>query len=175
MLSFHVKFVQTRQADGQTDNGKTICPPDLSIRGHKKFVQTFKQALKAAKNDPGTVQSKLSKFLLQYGNAEHSTTKEPQSKLFIGRVLSTRLDKVKPCLKTRVENEQGKMAGPTCDRQFEIGSMSFYQDLTVAEKTSTPFKDRNMVRHSSTCIYVNQKFYIGYSVEHHKFNHSYCL
>ena len=34
MLSFHVKFVQT---DGQTDNGKTIYPPDLLIRGHKKI------------------------------------------------------------------------------------------------------------------------------------------
>ena len=22
--------------DGQTDNGKTICPPDISLRGHKK-------------------------------------------------------------------------------------------------------------------------------------------
>ena len=31
MLSFHVKFVQK---EGQTDNGKTICP-HLSIQGHK--------------------------------------------------------------------------------------------------------------------------------------------
>ena len=43
MLSFHVKFVQTDrrtdgQIDGQTDNGKTICPPDLSIRGHKNSM-----------------------------------------------------------------------------------------------------------------------------------------
>ena len=37
MLSFHVKFVQTDgQTDEQTDNGKIICPPNLSIRGHKK-------------------------------------------------------------------------------------------------------------------------------------------
>ena len=37
MLSFHVKFVQT---EGQTDNGKKICPPPLphlSIRGYKLF------------------------------------------------------------------------------------------------------------------------------------------
>ena len=27
MLSFHAKFVQTdRQMDGETDNGKTLCP-----------------------------------------------------------------------------------------------------------------------------------------------------
>ena len=33
MLSFHIKFVQT---DRQTDNGQTICSPNLSKRGHKK-------------------------------------------------------------------------------------------------------------------------------------------
>ena len=32
MLSFHVKFVQTdRQKDGQTDNGKTICPRSFDM------------------------------------------------------------------------------------------------------------------------------------------------
>ena len=41
MLSFHVKFVQTdRRMDGQTDNGKTICP-DLLIWEHKKVFKIF--------------------------------------------------------------------------------------------------------------------------------------
>ena len=35
MLSFHVKFVPTdRQTDGQTDNGKTLCPRSFDA-GHK--------------------------------------------------------------------------------------------------------------------------------------------
>ena len=34
MLSFHVNFVQTdRQTDGQTDNGKTICPQSFDAVG----------------------------------------------------------------------------------------------------------------------------------------------
>ena len=36
MLSFHIKFVQTdRWMDGQTNNGKTICPPIFRYRGIK--------------------------------------------------------------------------------------------------------------------------------------------
>ena len=40
MLSFHVKFVQTRQTDGQTDrqtdNGKTICPRSFDTGAYQK-------------------------------------------------------------------------------------------------------------------------------------------
>ena len=44
MLSFQVKFVQTdRRTDGQTDNGKTICPPNLSIWGHKKAYKNIEE------------------------------------------------------------------------------------------------------------------------------------
>ena len=32
MSSFHVKFVQT---DGQTDNGKTVCPRSFDMGGIK--------------------------------------------------------------------------------------------------------------------------------------------
>ena len=40
MLNFQVKFVQTdRWTDGQTDNGKTICP-DLSMLEHKNMDTT---------------------------------------------------------------------------------------------------------------------------------------
>ena len=36
MLSFHVKFMQTdSQTDGQTDTGKTICPPIFRYGGIK--------------------------------------------------------------------------------------------------------------------------------------------
>ena len=39
----------------------------------ERFVQSFKQAMKAAKPDSGTVQSKLSKLLKMYRNSVHST------------------------------------------------------------------------------------------------------
>ena len=48
MLSFYVKFVQAdrqtdRQTDGLTDRWTTVQQhaPDLSIRGHKKYLICF--------------------------------------------------------------------------------------------------------------------------------------
>ena len=53
MLSFHVKFVQTDRrtdgwTDGQTDNGKTICPPPPIFRygGIKMTKILIKKRLK---------------------------------------------------------------------------------------------------------------------------------
>ena len=57
----------------------------------ERFVQTFKLAMKAAKNDSGTVQTKLSKFLIAYRNKPHSTANECPATLFLGRKLTTRL------------------------------------------------------------------------------------
>ncbi|XP_052771110.1 uncharacterized protein K02A2.6-like [Mya arenaria] len=94
----------------------------------EKFVQTLKQALKAAKHDQGTIAIKVSKFLLQYRNAEHATTKESPAKLFLGRSLVTRLDKIKPNLQKRVESEQAKMVRSVNDRQFDIGQSVAVRD-----------------------------------------------
>ena len=94
----------------------------------ERFVQTFKQALKAAKRDSGTIQTKLSKFLLQYRNTAHSTTKECPSVLFMGRSLSTRLDRLKPKLVQTVEEQQAKMVRATRDRSFEIGQSVSIRD-----------------------------------------------
>lgn len=70
----------------------------------ERFVQTLKQALKSAKKDHGTIETKVSRFLLQYRNSEHSTTKETHARLFLGRNTCTRLDKVKPNLREGVQN-----------------------------------------------------------------------
>lgn len=87
----------------------------------ERFVQTLKQALKSAKKDQGTIETKISRFLLQYRNSEHSTTKETPARLFLGRNTCTRLDKVKPSLRDRVQKEQSKMVRSERDRQFDIG------------------------------------------------------
>jgi hypothetical protein len=72
-------------------------------------VQTFKQALKASKNVSGTLQTKLSRFLMQYRNSEHSTTKKTPVKLMFGRTFITRFDKFRPSLQNRVDKMQSKM------------------------------------------------------------------
>ena len=94
----------------------------------ERFVQTMKQALKSSKSDSGTVQTKLSRFLIQYRNAQHSTTKECPSVLLMGRKLTTKLDKAKPNLNQTVEKSQEKMVRSTRDRQCEIGQNVMIRD-----------------------------------------------
>ena len=94
----------------------------------ERFVQTFKLALKAAKHDPGTIQTKLSKFLIKYRNSPHSTTKECPSTLFLGRKLTTRLDLMKSNLSETVSKSQQKMVRSTRDRQFELGESVSVKD-----------------------------------------------
>ena len=56
MLSFHVKFVQTDRrtngrTDGQTDNGKTICPRSFDTGAQKKTVFTKGQSKLSMQSD----------------------------------------------------------------------------------------------------------------------------
>ena len=51
----------------------------------ERFVQTFKQAMKAAKGDLGAVKLHIAKFLLAYRNATHATTGESPAMLLLGR------------------------------------------------------------------------------------------
>ena len=69
----------------------------------ERFVQTFKHALKAAKNDPGSLNQKLARFMLAYRNA---TTGVSPAELFLKRALRTRLDLLRPSLRSRVESKQ---------------------------------------------------------------------
>lgn len=94
----------------------------------ERFVQTFKLAMKAAENNQGTIQTKLSKFLIVYRNTPHSTTKECPSTLFLGRKLATRLDPIKPNLSETVSKSQKKMVRSTRDRRYELGESVSVKD-----------------------------------------------
>ena len=72
----------------------------------ERFVQSMKHAMKSMGNDHGTVQDKLSRFLLAYRNAPHALTNETPATLFLGRQLRTRLDVLKPDLESSVRNKQ---------------------------------------------------------------------
>jgi hypothetical protein len=89
----------------------------------ERFVQTFKQGLRAVKDDPGTVQQKLSRFLMAYRNTPHSTTGEVPSVLFMGRRLRTRLDALKPDVRRHVVHKQMDTveAKGGVPRQFQVG------------------------------------------------------
>lgn len=75
----------------------------------ERFVQTFKSAIKSAKYDEGSLQKKLSNFLIAYRNTPQSATKENPAQLFVGRKLTIKLDRTKPSLTRTVEKSQEKM------------------------------------------------------------------
>ena len=104
----------------------------------ERFVQSFKQATKAAKNDSGTVQSKLSKFLIMYRNTLHSSTGECPATLFLGRKLTTRLDLIKPNLSETVAKSQSKMVRSTVDRDYEVGQTVAVKDYRENETKWIP-------------------------------------
>ena len=66
----------------------------------ERFVQTFKNSLKASKNEEGSLNTKLSRFLLMYRNMPNSTTGVSPAELFIKRPFRTRLDLLRPSLQS---------------------------------------------------------------------------
>ena len=71
----------------------------------ERFIQTFKQSLTSMKEEPGSTQIKLSKYLMKYRNTPPSTTGETPATLFMGRNLRTRLDLIKPDIRKFDRNQ----------------------------------------------------------------------
>ena len=69
----------------------------------ERFVQTFKQALRAALTKKKTISRKLTNFLLAYRATPHALNGEAPAVLLMRRNLTTRLDILKPNIRKRVE------------------------------------------------------------------------
>ena len=75
-----------------------------------RFVQTFKQSLRAKKWEASSVERKLASLLMGYIKAPHATTNETPAKLFYGKNLRTRLDALKPDLRRDMAAKQMSQA-----------------------------------------------------------------
>lgn len=97
----------------------------------ERFVRTFKNALRAKKDQNISMNRKLCEFLLTYRTTPHSSTRRTPAEM-MGRPLRTRLDVVRPNLAQRLErsSKQGK---PT--RHIEVGELVLVKDYR-ARKTS---------------------------------------
>ena len=97
----------------------------------ERFVQVFKNAMKSAKPDHGSLYNKLSKFLLAYRNVSHNTTGETPAKLLLGKNTRTRLDLLKPSLSNKVsqsQSDQVKNHSQAQTRVFDIGDKVLARD-----------------------------------------------
>lgn len=74
----------------------------------ERFLQTFKQAKKASKQDGRSIAHRLESFLLTYRTTPHSTTNSTPASLFLGRDIRTRFDLMKPNLESTISKKQAE-------------------------------------------------------------------
>ncbi|GBN52712.1 Uncharacterized protein K02A2.6, partial [Araneus ventricosus] len=84
---------------------KTSAPFKPSSNGQaERYVATLKQSLRAMQKYEGSIQQKLSTFLLQYRKAPNATTNHSPAMLFLKREIRTRIDLLLPELESRVQD-----------------------------------------------------------------------
>ena len=104
----------------------------------ERFIQTFKNYLKASKNDSGSLSTKLSRFLITYRNTPSSTTGVSPAELFMKRHLRTRLDLLRPSIQKRVQEKQADQKryhdAHSKYREFDIGQSVLVRNLRDGAK-----------------------------------------
>ena len=72
----------------------------------ERFVQSFKQAMKAGAESTPPISQRLSNFLLTYRTTSHATTNTPPCEMFLGRRVRTRFDLLHPSCDRHVRDKQ---------------------------------------------------------------------
>ncbi|GBM07216.1 Uncharacterized protein K02A2.6 [Araneus ventricosus] len=113
------EFQRFMQSNGI--NHKTFAPFKPSSNGQaERYVATLKQSLRAMQKYEGSIQQKLSTFLLQYRKAPNATTTHSPAMLFLKREIRTRIDLLLPELRSRVQDRKRKGVFEFRDRKFDI-------------------------------------------------------
>ncbi|GFW76967.1 uncharacterized protein K02A2.6 [Trichonephila clavipes] len=101
---------------------KTSAPFKPSSNGQaERYVATLKQSLRAMHKYEGTIQQKLSTFLMQYRKAPNVTTTLSPAMLFLKRDIRTRIDLLLPELKTKIQDKLRRDNFEFRDRKFDVG------------------------------------------------------
>lgn len=96
----------------------------------ERFVRTFKQRFLSAKDDSGDEALRLQRFLMSYRTTPHKTTGKSPAELFLGRRIQTRLDRLKPDPRRKMEKEVWKQK-TYHDVKARIRSFEEGQDVWV--------------------------------------------
>ncbi|GFY15531.1 uncharacterized protein K02A2.6 [Trichonephila clavipes] len=101
---------------------KTSAPfkPSSNVQA-ERYVATLKQSLRAMHKYEGTIQQKLSTFLMQYRKAPNVTTTLSPAMLFLKRDIRTRIDLLLPELKTKIQDKLRRDNFEFRDRKFDVG------------------------------------------------------
>ena len=103
----------------------------------ERFVQTFKNGLKAARYEKLSLKRKLNNFLLAYRRTSHGTTGESPALLMYGREIRSRMDMIRPDLRATVQAKQYKQCdnrNSDSDRQLVVGQKVLARNYRGGEK-----------------------------------------
>jgi transposase InsO family protein len=135
----------------------------------ERFVQIMKQSLRSMANEPGDINIKLNRFLMQYRITPHTTTKRSPSELMFGRNIRSRLN----IMRSNVQQEmnQKNYNTPTKVKSYAIGQpvqIRFYNNNNHKWKFGTVVEQKGTL-HYLTVVdgtehtrHVNQMRATGY-------------
>ncbi|XP_039757383.1 uncharacterized protein K02A2.6-like [Pararge aegeria] len=95
-------------------------------------VKTVKKIIKRAKYEREDISVALNRFLFQYRNCDHATTKVSPAVALLGHRLRSRLDALRPDVTSTVREEQDKQRARStgCNKAFGIGEAVLVRDYT---------------------------------------------
>ena len=116
----------------------------------ERSVQTFKQGIKRLRE--GTVETKLSQFLLKYRLTPHATTGRSPAELLLGRQPRSRLDLLHPDVSGRVQESQARQQTVhdthSRARAFQVGDRVYVRNFSGSEVWMGLFWTRLVQFHS---------------------------
>ena len=129
-------FTSAEFTEFTTRNGihhSTSAPFHPSSNGlAERAVQTFKAAMR--KQESGSLEDKLARFLFRYRITPHSTTGETPAKLLMGRQLRSHLSQMHPDLERKVSQAQSRQKEQhdrrTQERDFKVGDPVFMRSYS---------------------------------------------
>ncbi|XP_023204972.1 uncharacterized protein K02A2.6-like [Xiphophorus maculatus] len=128
-----------------TQNGilHTSAPGHPSTNGlAERYVQTFKVGMKKLASVSGSIEDKLSLFLLQYRVTPNCTTGQSPAELFLHRHIRTRLDFIKPNIKETVRRKQYRQKAQhdftAVDRSFSVDDAVYLRNTGGGVHKWTP-------------------------------------
>ena len=98
----------------------------------ERAVRTFKEAMRTAKTDKGTLNEKLCRFLLTYRTTPHRSTKRTPAEMLMGRRLRTHLDVLKPDIEDRMKKQRSP--DKSSRREIETGEPVLVRDYRDSNK-----------------------------------------
>eukprot|EP00731_Ephydatia_muelleri_P020855 Em0013g582a len=100
----------------------------------ERFVQSLKQAIKAARGEDKTLRHRIANFLISYRNATHATTEESPAHLMIKRDLRSRLHLLVPSIQDTVQKNQARQVAARAvpERNFEEGDTVMVRDYRAS-------------------------------------------